>query len=61
MILPTRIVTLDNTRCSLNCQLMQYGHCCAKGQDEEKERLNRDSSVGYLRTDYCKENAVEES
>lgn len=54
MRLPANIEIADKTHCSLNCHLMLFGLCIARGpQPPRAELLKRDPAGRFLRTEYC--------
>lgn len=55
MRLPALINFIDDTHCSLNCQLMDLGCCTARGYNsDQREVLRNDDSTHYCRTEYCR-------
>ena len=58
MRLPASISILDDTHCSLNCQLMNLGCCTARGYNpDSREMLRKKDGPHYLRTGYCQKEA----
>lgn len=57
MRLPVNIKILDARHCSINCPLIQFYSCTARGTaSDEIEKLEREGQL-YLRTEYCKKKA----